>query len=106
MGGRAGSGARGSSRSSSAKLSPNMVTGYNEASRKVVQGLAKEFLNTADKLASKVSAYIDGSNKKSDKEAYEKVKKLNADFNKAYSKYTGQPYMEPALDYDLAESVL
>ena len=106
MGGRAGGGARGGSGASNGKLSASMVTGYNEASRKVVQGLAKNFLDTADKLESKVSAYINGSTKASDAAAYDKVIKANAEFNKAYSKYWGEPYRKPGLDYDLADSML
>lgn len=80
-----------------------MVTGYNEASRKVVKGLAQKFLATADKYEKQVSAYLDGSNKKSDAAAYDKVIKANAAFNKAYSKYYDEPYRAPHLDYDLAE---
>ena len=100
MGGRAGGGAgRGMG---AGQLSPSMVTGYNEASRKVVKGLAQQFLNTADKYESKVSAYINGSNKKSDAAAYDKVIKANAAFNKAYAKYYDEPYRTPGLDYDLA----
>ena len=103
MGGRAGGGARGAAGGGGA-LSPDMVTGYNEASRKVVKGLAQKFLATADKYESQVEAYMNGSNKKSDIAGYDKVIKANADFNKAYSKYYGEKYSAPSLDYGLAES--
>ena len=105
MGARGGGGGRGSSgRGGGGALSPNMVTGYNEASRKVVKGLAQKFLATADKYESQVEAYMNGSNKKSDIAGYDKVIKANADFNKAYSKYYGEKYSVPSLDYGLAES--
>ena len=106
MGARGGGGGRGSSGrgGGSRALSPNMVTGYNEASRKVVKGLAQKFLATADKYESQVEAYMNGSNKKSDIAGYDKVIKANADFNKAYSKYYGEKYSTPSLDYGLAES--
>ena len=104
MGGRAGGGARGGKAAGGGGLSPDMVTGYNEASRKVVKGLAQKFLATADKYESQVEAYMNGSNKKSDVAGYDKVIKANADFNKAYSKYYGEKYFAPSLDYALAES--
>ena len=103
MGGRAGGGARGGG-GGARNLSPSMVTGYNEASRKVVKGLAQKFLATANKYEAQVEAYMNGSNRKSDIAGYEKVIKANADFNKAYSKYYGEKYSAPSLDYGLAES--
>ena len=104
MGARGGGGARGGKAAGGGALSPDMVTGYNEASRKVVKGLAQKFLTTADKYEAQVEAYMNGSNKKSDIAGYDKVIKANADFNKAYSKYYGEKYSAPSLDYGLAES--
>lgn len=101
MGARAGGGG---GRGKGIVLSPSMVTGYNESSRKVVKSLAQKFLATADKYEAQVEAYMNGSKRKSDIAGYEKVLKANADFNKAHSKYYGEKYSAPSLDYGLAES--
>lgn len=71
-----------------------------------VQKLAVKFLETADALNEKVSAYIDGSHNASDFAAYDKVKAANAEFLKAYSSYTGEPLRNSELNYELAEACI
>lgn len=68
--------------------------------------LADRFLETADRLNERVSAYLDGSDKNEDIKAYHEVIEANATFNRAYANYYGEPMMKPSLDYELAESVL
>lgn len=70
---------------------------------------AESFLATADELNEKVSAYIDGSDKEEDEEAYTKVKNLSIEFGKMYCKFWDEPFdrrMREGFNYELAESVL
>lgn len=71
-----------------------------------VRELAEKFLEVADRLNERVSAYLDGSNKSADEKAYNEVIEANRAFNRAYTAYYGEPMIQPHLDYELAESVL
>lgn len=74
-----------------------------------VRTLAEIFLSTADELNEKVSAYIDGSDKIEDENAYRKVKELSIEFGKAYCKYWGEPFdhsLREGFNYEIAESFL
>lgn len=71
--------------------------------------LAESFLNLADELNEKVSAYIDGSNAAEDEAAYLKVKEASIAFGKAYCKYWDEPFGRDLIEgfnYELAESVI
>lgn len=70
-----------------------------------LQRLAKNFLDTADKFEKKVTNYLCGSNKKSDVDAYNKVKASEVLFLYEYNRVFGEN-IKAALNYDLAESVL
>ena len=73
--------------------------------RKEMQRLAKRFLNIADKLNEKVSNYLDGSDSYEDYKAYTEVKNAEADFLSAYNQIYEEG-VKPALNYEIAESVL
>ena len=73
--------------------------------RKEMQRLAKRFLNIADKLNEKVSNYLDGSGFYVDYKAYTEVKNAEADFLAIYNQIYEEG-IKPALNYEIAESVL
>ena len=73
--------------------------------RKEMQRLAKRFLNIADKLNEKVSNYLDGSDSYEDYKAYTEVKNAEADFLAIYNQIYEEG-IKPALNYEIAESVL
>ena len=73
--------------------------------RKEMQRLAKRFLNIADKLNEKVSNYLDGSDSYVDYKAYTEVKNAEADFLAIYNQIYEEG-IKPALNYEIAESVL
>lgn len=73
---------------------------------KQVQQLARNFLETADQLHEKVSAYIDGSDDLENVEAYYKVLELNVAMNRAEAAFFGEPVRPAQLDYDVAESII
>ena len=73
--------------------------------RKEMQRLAKRFLNIADKLNEKVSNYLDGSDSYVDYKAYTEVKNAEADFLAIYNQIYEEG-VKPALNYEIAESVL
>lgn len=73
--------------------------------RKEMQRLAKRFLNIADKLNEKVSNYLDGSDSCEDYKAYIEVKNAEADFLAIYNQIYEEG-VKPALNYEIAESVL
>ena len=73
--------------------------------RKEMQRLAKRFLNIADTLNEKVSNYLDGSDSYEDYKAYTEVKNAEADFLSAYNQIYEEG-VKPALNYEIAESVL
>lgn len=73
--------------------------------RKEMQRLAKRFLNIADKLNEKVSNYLDGSDSYEDYKAYTEVKNAEADFLSVYNQIYEEG-IKPALNYEIAESVL
>lgn len=66
---------------------------------------AHAFLDLANALNEKVSAYIDGSDDKEAMEAYFAVKNAEANFLEYYNKLYDDN-VEPALNYEIAESVL
>lgn len=67
---------------------------------------AKRFLEIADELNEKVSAYINGSNKKDVEQAYWTVREADKKFiDNLNSYYPGEGY-EYGLNYELAESFL
>lgn len=70
---------------------------------------AVDFLNLADELNEKVSAYIDGSDEKEDADAYEDVKNASISFGKAYCEYYNEPFdhsLRDGFNYELAESII
>lgn len=71
-----------------------------------VKELAQSFLEVADEFNEQVSAYLNGSNKKEDEDAYWGVLEANRIFNVAYTTYWSEPMIQPHLDYELAESML
>ena len=73
--------------------------------RKEMQRLAKRFLNIADKLNEKVSNYLDGSGSYEDYKAYTEVKNAEADFPAIYNQIYEEG-IKPALNYEIAESIL
>lgn len=73
--------------------------------RKEMQRLAKRFLNIADKLNEKVSNYLYGSDSYVDYKAYTEVKNAEADFLAIYNQIYEEG-IKPALNYEIAESVL
>lgn len=73
--------------------------------RKEMQRLAKRFLNIADKLNEKVSNYLDGSGSYEDYKAYTEVKNAEADFLAIYNQIYEEG-IKPALNYEIAESIL
>ena len=73
--------------------------------RKEMQRLAKRFLNIADKLNEKVSNYLDGSGFYVDYKVYTEVKNAEADFLAIYNQIYEEG-IKPALNYEIAESVL
>lgn len=74
--------------------------------RQELTNSAERFLRIADRYNEQVSAFLNGSNKNEDVEAYFKVKDANADFILVYCDYYGEKNFEPALDYELAESCI
>lgn len=67
---------------------------------------AKRFLEIADELNEKVSAYINGSNKKDAEQAYWTVREADKKFiDNLNLYYPGEGY-EYGLNYELAESFL
>lgn len=68
-----------------------------------LETLAVEFLNLADELNEKVSAYIDGSNADEDVNAYWAVREADKKFIDAYNRYYGDR-CEYGLNYEIAES--
>lgn len=70
-----------------------------------IKRAAEEFLNLADELNERVSAYIDGSTKKADEEAYWKAREADKKFvdmvNSAY-----EENWTYGLNYELAESFI
>lgn len=74
--------------------------------RQEMKNAAKRFLNIADYYEKEVSAFLNGSDRDKDADAYFKVLDANRIFLVAYCGYYGEPMIEPNLNYDLAESVL
>lgn len=70
-----------------------------------VKSAAIEFLNIANELNEKVSAYIDGSNDKDAEEAYWTVREADKKFIDAANALYGEGWTY-GLNYELAESFI
>lgn len=70
-----------------------------------VREYAERFLKVADELEELVSAYIDGSDDSKCEMAYIEVKNAEAEFLTYYNAYYDDN-IKPALNYEVAESVL
>ena len=88
---------------------PRRVPGYKRqrimATLENVKELAKSFLAIADELNEKVSAYIDGSDKDEDANAYWIVREADKKFIDAVNEYYEESY-KCGLNYELAESFI
>lgn len=78
---------------------------FNQTQFERIEELAKAFLTIADELNEGVSNYLNGSNRREDKEAYDVVKGAEKVFVKAYNDFYHENHVA-CLNYELAESVL
>lgn len=74
-----------------------------------LQKMAADFLKLADDVNEMVSAYIDGSDKKEDEDAYNKVSEASVKFGKAWCEYWDEPFdhrLRDGFNYEIAEYIL